>query len=229
MTDADAVRRAYDDLADDYDLNYADWRTSSRRQGGALDAVLTGELPDADGRLLRILDCAAGIGTQLLGLAALGHECAGTDLSTLALRRARAEAAAARMPAGSLAGLAAADMRRLPFAGASFDAVVCADNALPHLLTRDDVLTALREMLRVTVPGGAVVVSTRDYDELLAEPPTVDAAARRTHGRRRQCHLPAVGVARRRRALRLRPRHGAGQRGRLADEPSPGDLLGADA
>jgi glycine/sarcosine N-methyltransferase len=164
VTDADAVRRAYDDLAADYERIYPDWRASSRRQGEALHAVLTAEL--APSTRLRVLDCAAGIGTQLLGLARLGHVCVGTDLSVAALRRARDEAVTRGLLSDVLAGIAAADMRRLPFADACFDAVVCADNSLPHLLTAADVRAALREMLRVAVPGGAVLVSTRDYDEL---------------------------------------------------------------
>jgi SAM-dependent methyltransferase len=56
-------------------------------------------------------------------------------------------------------------MRYLFFVDFLFDAVVCADNSLPHLLTVEDVRTALAEMRRVTVPGGVVLVSTRDYDE----------------------------------------------------------------
>jgi glycine/sarcosine N-methyltransferase len=164
VTDADAVRRAYDDLAADYERIYPDWRASSRRQGQALHRVLAAEL--ATRHPLRVLDCAAGIGTQLLGLAGLGSRCAGTDLSVAALLRARDEALVQGLPAAAVAGLAAADMRRLPFADTSFDAVVCADNSLPHLLTGGDVRAALREMLRVVVPGGAVLVSTRDYDEI---------------------------------------------------------------
>jgi SAM-dependent methyltransferase len=56
-------------------------------------------------------------------------------------------------------------MRRLPVADASVDVVVCADNSLPHLLTAADVVAAFGEMRRVAVPGGLVLVSTRDYDE----------------------------------------------------------------
>jgi glycine/sarcosine N-methyltransferase len=150
VTDTGGVRRFYDDLAEDYERVYADWAASSLRQAQALDALLpTGAF---------VLDCAAGIGTQLLGLAGLGHRVAGTDLSSVALRRG-----AERNPA---VGVAAADMRRLPFPETTFDAVVCADNALPHLLTSADVRLALAEMLRVVVPGGVVIVTTRDYDEL---------------------------------------------------------------
>ncbi len=162
MTDLRALQASYDDLAADYDRIFPDWRESSRRQGAALDRLVTSELGPGS---RRVLDCAAGIGTQALGLAGLGHRVAATDISGAALRRATTT--------GGLAGAAVADMRRLPFADASFDVVVCADNSLPHLLTAADVAAALLEMRRVAVPGGLVLVSTRDYDELRRSRPAV--------------------------------------------------------
>ena len=66
---------------------------------------------------------------------------------------------------------AVADMRQLPFREASFDAVICADNSLPHLLTEDDVLTALRGMRHVLRPGGVLVLTVRPYDAILRERP----------------------------------------------------------
>ncbi|KJY30262.1 class I SAM-dependent methyltransferase, partial [Streptomyces sp. NRRL S-495] len=59
----------------------------------------------------------------------------------------------------------AADMRRLPFADGAFDAIVCADNSLPHLLSGEDVRTALLGMGRVLREDGLLVVTVRDYDE----------------------------------------------------------------
>jgi glycine/sarcosine N-methyltransferase len=114
-----------------------------------------------------VLDCAVGIGTQSLGLAGHRHTLTGSDISPGAVRRARAEFTAR----GLTAGLAVADMRRLPFADDRFDVVVCADNSLPHLLTGDDVVAALSEMRRVAGPDGLVIVTTRDYDEVLAQRP----------------------------------------------------------
>lgn len=114
-----------------------------------------------------MLDCACGIGTQALGLAALGHRVTGSDLSPVAVARAAKEAAAR----GLRLRTAAADMTRLPFGDRSFDAVVCADNSLPHLLTPDAVEAALGEMRRVLRPGGVLLVSTRPYDRLRRERP----------------------------------------------------------
>jgi SAM-dependent methyltransferase len=171
-----SAARFYDDLADDYHLIYPDWAASVRRQGVALDALVGRE------RAV-VLDCACGIGTQAIGLALRGHRVIGTDLSVRAAARAGREAArwGLNLPT------AGADMRRLPFPGGRFDAVVCADNALPHLLTEPDVRAALAEMRRVLRPGGRLLLSTRPYDELLRERPASTPP---------QVHEPADGSGR---------------------------------
>lgn len=155
-----SVARFYDDLADDYHLIYSDWDASIDRQGKALDAVI--HLDRAT-----VLDCSCGIGTQAIGLAQRGHRVTATDLSPRAAARAKREAARRGLPLHT----AAADMRRLPFPDGGFDAVVCADNSLPHLLTEQDVHAALTEMRRVLRPAGVLVVSTRPYDDLLRDRP----------------------------------------------------------
>lgn len=168
-----SVTRFYDELADDYHLIYADWDASVRRQGAALDALLG---PDR----ATVLDCACGIGTQAVGLALRGHRVTGTDLSPRAAARAAREAAHRDVPLST----AAADMRQLPFTDSRFDAVVCADNSLPHLLTERDVRTALAEMRRVLRPGGLLLISTRPYDDLLRDRPASTPP---------QVHRPADG------------------------------------
>src|SRR5689334_1018323 len=83
------TRRFYDELAATYDLIYADWDASVSRQGRALHQLLEliGVRPEGS-----VLDCACGIGTQSLGLALLGWQLTGTDISVPAVRRARSEA-----------------------------------------------------------------------------------------------------------------------------------------
>lgn len=173
------VRHFYDDLAADYDLMYADWQASIERQAAALSELIdtappTGTAasggtarPDGEGLAYDVLDCACGIGTQALGLAALGHRVTGTDLSPVAADRAAREAA----ERGLGLRTTAADMRELPFRDSSFDVVVCADNSLPHLLTPQAVRAALGEMYRVLRPGGVLLLSTRPYDRLRRERP----------------------------------------------------------
>ncbi|MFI1831796.1 class I SAM-dependent methyltransferase [Streptomyces olivaceoviridis] len=166
-----SVARFYDELADDYHLIYSDWDASIRRQGEVLDALIGQDRA-------AVLDCSCGIGTQAIGLALRGHSVTGTDLSPRAAARAVREAARR----GVRLRTAAADMRRLPFPDARFDTVVCADNALPHLLTEHDVRAALAEMRRVLRPAGLLLISTRPYEDLLRDrpsstPPQVHRAA----------------------------------------------------
>ncbi|MFJ3339494.1 class I SAM-dependent methyltransferase [Streptomyces sp. NPDC086766] len=156
-----SVAHFYDELADDYHLIYADWDASIRRQGSALDGLMGQDIAS-------VLDCSCGIGTQAIGLALRGHRVTGTDLSARAVARASREAAHRKVTLGT----AVADMRRLPFPDGRFDTVVCGDNALPHLLTEQDVHGALAEMRRVLRPAGLLLLSTRPYDDLLRNRPT---------------------------------------------------------
>jgi len=164
--DEASVGRFYDRLAADYHLVYADWDASMGRQGAALDAIIHERFGESAGTV-DVLDCSCGIGTQAIALARRGHRVTGTDLSPVAVARAAREAALrdVRLPT------AVADMRHLPFADASFDVVVCADNAFPHLLTASDVHAALTGMRRVLRSGGLLIVSTRPYDEILRSRP----------------------------------------------------------
>ncbi|MFC1421553.1 class I SAM-dependent methyltransferase [Streptacidiphilus cavernicola] len=155
----------YDDLAADYHHLYGDWNASVTRQGAALDALIRRELGPGP---QRVWDCACGIGTQSLGLAALGHEVVGTDLSPNAVARAAEEAGARSLPLR----VAVADMRRLPVLPGSFDAVLCADNSLAHLLTEEDVDAALGAMRQALRAEGLLVISMRAYDQVRADHPT---------------------------------------------------------
>jgi SAM-dependent methyltransferase len=161
-----STRDFYDELAQDYHLMFQDWDASMARQGEVLDGLLRRSPLGAGPH--RVLDCSCGIGTQAIGLAARGHQVVGSDLSPVAAARATAEAAAR----GVALPTAAADMRQLPFPERAFDAVLCADNSLPHLLTAADVRSALRGMHRVLREDGLLVLTVRDYDELRRARPT---------------------------------------------------------
>lgn len=156
-TFGDGPAAFYDSLAATYDRLYPDWDPACREQGDVLHRLLVSA--GASGSL-DVLDAAVGIGTQLLGLARCGHRMTGTDISYDAVRRAKAECSVR----GIDAELGVADMRSLPFPDRRFDALICADNAVAHLMSHDDVVAALREQRRVTRSGGVVLVSIRDYE-----------------------------------------------------------------
>jgi len=93
-----------------------------------------------------ILDLAAGTGTSSEPFAAAGATVVPTDLSIGML-----EVGKQRRPSLSFV---AADALQLPYADASFDAVTISFG----IRNVEDTATALREMLRVTKPGGALVI-----------------------------------------------------------------------
>jgi SAM-dependent methyltransferase len=164
MPDSDTVVGFYDGFAADYHLAYGgNWDAAVDRQGAALDTLIRRELPDAS----EVLDCSCGIGTQAIGLARRGYRVRGTDASGGAIERARAEAA--RM--GVTIDFSVADFRDLSSVAGAFDAVICCDNAIPHLVDEDDVPKALGEMRAKLRPGGLLVITMRDFDEALRERP----------------------------------------------------------
>lgn len=154
----------YDALADDYHLIYGDWWRSATRHGEVISAMLgrAGVRPPAD-----VLDCTCGIGTQALPLAAKGFRVVGSDLSDGSIRRARREAEAR----GIDIELHALDVRTLPtsLAGRTFDAVIAADNSLPHLPTEHALREAVIAIYTRLRPGGVFLASIRDYDRLVRD------------------------------------------------------------
>ncbi len=165
----DPIQYFYDRLADDYHLLFTDWPEAVRWQASVLDRLIRREQPLE--QWPAILDCACGIGTQALGLALLGHSVHGTDISPVAVERARYEAA--QLGVAVIFGVA--DMRTLDRdVGRVFDVVLAFDNSLPHLLGPADMQLAAHAIRRTLCPGGVFLASTRDYDAQLAQRPHVE-------------------------------------------------------
>ena len=164
-----STRRFYDELASNYHLIFADWEQSIQRQAAALDRIIRTELTEPP---WSVLDCTCGIGTQAIGLAERGYQVHGTDLSPAAVRRAAREC----RTRGLKLTFAVADVRELDkLVGGAFDVVLSCDNALPHLLTDEDLLRALSAAAAKVHPDGLFLASIRDYDRLAAERPRVDS------------------------------------------------------
>jgi len=168
---ASSVSGFCDDFAGDYHLLFEDWEASMTRQAAPIASILERECPAAGAS---VLYCACGIGTQSLGLARLGFRIIGADVSARAVQRARSEAASRKLDTPFYV----ADMRNLdevPTTG--FDAVICMDNALPHLLCEADLTQAVGQIRTKLRIGGTFVASVRDYDEILQQHPVVQGPA----------------------------------------------------
>lgn len=115
------------------------------------------------------MDCTCGIGTQAIGLALVGYRVHGTDVSVVAIDRARREG----VSFGASATFAVVDVRGLETrVSGAFDVVLSCDNALPHLLTEDDLRRAVGAIWSKLRGGGLVLLGIRDYDRLLRERPS---------------------------------------------------------
>jgi demethylmenaquinone methyltransferase/2-methoxy-6-polyprenyl-1,4-benzoquinol methylase len=160
----DQVARRYDLLNDVLSLGQDRlWRRAVARAVGA-------------GPGDRVLDLAAGTGTSSRTFAAAGAACVACDFSLGMLRTGQARLS----PRPPGLGFVAGDALRLPFADQSFDAVTISFG----LRNVTDPQAALAEMLRVTRPGGRLVIC--EFGHL--KWPALDAA----YERYLSAALPAV-------------------------------------
>lgn len=119
-----------------------------------------------------VLDCAAGMGTLALTLAANGYTVEGSDLAEASIERAQREATAKALPASFRID----DIRKLEKAPLNhYGAVLALENVIPHLATEECMRATLKEMIARLRPGGVLVVGIRDYEKLIAERPSVMA------------------------------------------------------
>lgn len=154
------IAEFYDQLAPYYQYLYADWDASVTRQAAALDGIVR-EFFGTGARC--ILDAACGIGTQSIGLAALGYSVSASDISPIEVERARDLAQRRQVTID----FRVADMRRLRAAiPETFDVVIACDNAVPHLLTDDDIRQAFQQFYDCTTLHGGCIISVRDYANL---------------------------------------------------------------
>lgn len=148
----------YEAFSEDYD-RFVNW-----------EARLALELPFLEDALRsvgahRVLDAACGTGRHAVALAQRGYEVVGADLSPEMVARARAHAESAGVPVRfEVAGFGAL----APAVGSRFDALLCLGNSLPHLLTEEDLRTALADFAACLRPGGVLVLQNLNYDRILA-------------------------------------------------------------
>jgi demethylmenaquinone methyltransferase / 2-methoxy-6-polyprenyl-1,4-benzoquinol methylase len=140
------VAAMFDSVADRYDLLNDVLSVGQDRRWRRIVAAAVGAGP---GEL--VLDLAAGTGTSSRAFTAAGGRCVACDFSLGMLRVGKQRAA--RTPATGVS-FVAGDALALPFKDQNFDAVTMSFG-LRNLADPD---AGLAEMLRVTRPGGRLVV-----------------------------------------------------------------------
>ena len=166
---ANVTQTFYDSMASQYDKFYLDWQTAVREEAAFLSGIFTDSGFD---RTACILDCACGIGTQAIGLAALGYPVTASDISAGEIAEAEKRAA----DSGVSVCFRQADFCALSETfSEKFDIVIAIDNALPHMLSHDALETAVGSIVNQLRDGGLFVASIRDYDRMLEEKPAHSA------------------------------------------------------
>lgn len=154
----DTILEFYAGITPFYHLIYPDWEKSIDHQAFQLNAIIKETWGD---QVCDVLDVACGIGTQSLGLAKLGYQVTGSDVSPHAIERAKREATARSLRIA----FSVADMRTVfDQHGAQFDLLIACDNAIPHLLSDQEILTAFQQFYACLRPGGGCIISVRDYE-----------------------------------------------------------------
>jgi len=162
----DITQTFYDNMASQYDKLFLDWNATTHEQAAILDRIFRNNGFD---RSSSVLDCACGIGTQSIGLAALGYDMTASDISDGELAEAAKRAAenhvSIRVEHADFCALS----ETFPEA---FDIIICMDNALPHMLSHDALASAIASITGRMKKDGIFVASIRDYDALLRSKPS---------------------------------------------------------
>lgn len=159
------IQNFYDSLASQYDKLFLDWQSATQEQAVILDRLF---IENGFDQSAHILDCACGIGTQAIGLAVIGYNITGSDISDGEIAEAKERAAKNNVNIP----FEHADFCALPEVfSEQFDIIIAMDNALPHMLTADDLSLAIKSIVTQLADGGMFVASIRDYDALLMDKP----------------------------------------------------------
>lgn len=157
----------YDNLSEVYRYIFPDWHRSVQGQGEILDSFLGvfGFLPANH----TLYDCTCGIGTQVFGLAQCGWQVHGTDLSPKSIELAESYSQEFDMIFTPTFGVL--DLLQPPPDPTQYDVIIAMDNAVPHFMTDADLMQALTTMYQHLADNGLLMLSIRDYDALIENPP----------------------------------------------------------
>lgn len=156
----------YNNLATKYDKLFLDLQGTTREQAKILDKIFKSNGFD---RSAKVLDCACGIGTQAIGIAALGYNVTASDISDGELveaeKRALENDVDICLKHADFCALAGTFTEK-------YDIIIAMDNALPHMLTSEDLENAIKSIVNQLKVDGIFVASIRDYDSILMDKPS---------------------------------------------------------
>lgn len=155
----------YDAVADDYHLWYRDWESTLEREGLQMRRWLRDR-----GEVTHVLDASCGPGTQAIALAQLGYKVTAADPSEGLLNRARRHAEEYDV-SKQIEFLQASFLDLPDRVSNNFDAILTKGNAIPHLITDEEIERALKIFYKLLRPGGTVIIGMQDFEPFLEDRP----------------------------------------------------------
>jgi SAM-dependent methyltransferase len=153
----------YNQLTPHYRHIYKDWNQSVQHQAEVLDEIIGEHFGKG---VKTILDAACGIGTQSIGLAEHGYQVSASDISSSEIDEARLETHKRNLSIH----FEVVDMRFVwNHYGRQFDLVIACDNAIPHLLSDDEIGQTFDQFYQCVAPNGGCMISVRDYASMERE------------------------------------------------------------
>jgi glycine/sarcosine N-methyltransferase len=150
----------YDRLARAFDV-MTDWEARLAHEMPFIRRTLD------DHRVRNVLDTACGTGWHSIALAKAGYMVAGGDASPAMIEQAQANAAREQVNVR----FEVADFNHLEKFPEGFDAVLCLGNSLPHLLSQEALVDALRNMRARLHSGGVMILHNLNYDLRMKKKP----------------------------------------------------------
>ena len=149
----------YENFADRYD-SLVSYENRVNREANFYDSIFKKY------NVNTVLDCACGTGHHVMMLKQLGYDVKGSDLSPAMIEKTRINLE--KMNLDAFVKISAFRELTTNF-GQKFDAIICVGNSLPHLLSDEDLISALSEINALLSENGILILEQRNYDKLVRD------------------------------------------------------------
>lgn len=164
MTVKNDTNEFYDAIAEYYPYFYRNWEIQLEREGLSLRALFRNK------GIERVLDASCGTGTQAVAMAQQGFQVVACDPSAGMVRKAQ-EVAEQYNVTDKMEFVRCDFLSLTDSVNGPFDAIVTKGNALPHLLTDDEIESAMLTFHELLRPGGLLVIGMRDFGPFMEDRP----------------------------------------------------------
>lgn len=157
--DSDEIKNFYAEFAGDYDL-MTQFESRFEKEHSAFQKIVD------QFNLIKVLDAGCGTGFHSILLSKLGCEVTAADVSQNMIDLLNSKKAFYSV---EIKTVLASFQELATKVDSGFDGVFCMGNSLPHLLTTEDIKTALDNFYQLLRKGGKLILQILNYDKILSE------------------------------------------------------------